>query len=166
MNKKILLLATWYVLWWVVSSLYGKKRPSDLKKELAKAREDWKNDFWVFFDNFVNIHKNLYEDIKKSAIVEENKELLKDKKAQLLEVVDAYKIEWKAIVDELKVKWMDFVEDASLKLEQVYEEKIAQIDELKWVAPEKASELKSKLKENFSKIKSNIEKEIKKINKK
>jgi hypothetical protein len=39
LNKKVLFLAAGYVLGGVVSSLYNKKKPEDIKKELKAARK-------------------------------------------------------------------------------------------------------------------------------
>jgi hypothetical protein len=45
------------------------------------------------FDNFVDTHKNLIEELKKQVLTDKNKELLKEKKEELLKVVDVYKNE-------------------------------------------------------------------------
>gem|GEM_PF-3282664 len=39
-NKKTLLLAAGYVFGSVVSSLYSKKKPADLKKDIQKSKKE------------------------------------------------------------------------------------------------------------------------------
>jgi hypothetical protein len=155
-NKKTFLLATWYIFGSLVSSLYNKKKPSDLKKDLKKSKKDWEGTFAVLFENFLETQKNLFRFCKWEVLSEKNKKLFHDKKEELLKVVDVYKDEWKELLEELKVKWKDFVIEASEKLENLYKAKQADLEELKKIAPEKASELKDKLLESFRELKKKI----------
>jgi len=45
------------------------------------------------FDNFIDTHSTLIEELKKQVLTDKNKELLKEKKEDLLKVVDVYKNE-------------------------------------------------------------------------
>ena len=38
-KKNLFLLAAWYVAGWIIASIYNKKKPEQLKKELTKAKE-------------------------------------------------------------------------------------------------------------------------------
>ena len=40
-KKNLFLLAAWYIAGWVIASIYNKKKPEQLKKELTKAKETW-----------------------------------------------------------------------------------------------------------------------------
>ena len=161
-KKNIFLLAAGYVAGWIVASLFSKKKPWELKKELKKSREEWEGDFKVMLDNFVDTHTNLINELKKQVLTDKNKELFKEKKQDLLKIVDEYKKEGLKIVDELKVKWKEFLVEASDNLEKLYEEKKDEINQLKDVAPEKAKELANDLKESFEEAKKEIKKKVKK----
>ena len=49
LNKKVLFLAAGYVLGGVVSSLYNKKKPEEIKKELKAARKAWEKWFFLYW---------------------------------------------------------------------------------------------------------------------
>jgi hypothetical protein len=53
-------------------------------------------------DNFIGTHANLIEELKKQVLTDKNKELYKEKKEELLKVVDTYKKQGLELVDELK----------------------------------------------------------------
>ncbi len=157
-KKNIFLLAAGYIAWWVISSLYGKKKPGELKKEL-ETNQPWKEaDFKALLDNFIDVHQNLLEDVKTHVVTEENKEMFNKKKEELLAIVDSYKDEWKNILEELKLKWKDYLFEAWVKLEELYDEKKDKLDSLKEVAPEKVEELKQGLKSWFDDLKAQINK--------
>lgn len=160
-KKNIFLLAAWYVAGWFIATMFSKKKPGELKKDLKKSRKEWEGDFKVMFDNFVDTHSTLIEELKKQVLTDKNKEIFKDRKADLLKVVDIYKKEWLKIADELKAKWKDFLVEASDNLEKLYEEKKEEIEELKDAAPEKARELAADLKETFEEAKEEIKKKVK-----
>lgn len=155
-NKKTLLLAAWYVFGSVVSSLYNKKKPADLKKDLKKSRKEGEWDFKVLFDNFLETQRNLFHDLKLGILSDKNKKIFESKKKDVLKIVDTYKAEGQELLSELKVKWKDFVVEASEKLENLYKEKQSDIEELKKVAPEKANDLKDKLLASFEDFKKKI----------
>ena len=155
-KKNIFLLAAWYVAGWIISSLYNKKKPGDLKKELKKSKKDW--DFRVMLEDFIDTHANMLDDLKKHVLTKENKKFYNEKKEELLDIVDIYKKQWLELADELRVKWKGFLVEASDGLEKLYNEKKDEIDNLKEVAPEKAKELRNELKEVFEEVKEQIKK--------
>ena len=157
-KKNIFLLAAWYVAGWIISSLYNKKKPSELKKDLEKSKNKWEGEFKVMFDNFVATHSNLLKDLKSHVMTDDNKKLFNEKKEDLLKVVDTYKIQGLELADELKVKWKDFIVEASDSLEKLYEEKKEEIDALKDIAPEKLEELKDSAKDVYKEVKEKIKK--------
>ena len=157
-KKNIFLLAAWYVAGWFIASLYSKKKPGELKKELEQSRKEGEGDFKVLIDNFIDTHTVLIDKLKKEVLTDKNKELFNEKKEEVLKIVDVYKKQWTELVEELKTKWADFITEASDNLEKMYEEKIEEIEQLKEVAPEKAKELKDDLKETFDEVKEKITK--------
>ena len=157
-NKKTLLLAAGYVFGSVVSSLYSKKKPADLKKDIQKSKKEGEWEFKVLFENFLETQRSLFKDLKLWILSEKNKKLFHSKKKDLLKVFDSYKAEGQELLAELKVKGKDFVVEASDKMEALYKEKQIDIEELKKVAPEKANELKDKLLVSFEDFKKKIKK--------
>ena len=157
-KKNIFLLAAWYIAGWFIASLYGKKKPGELQKDLEKSRKEGEGDLKVVIDNFIDTHSNLIEKLKKQVLTKENKELFNSKKEEVLNIVEVYKKQWTELVEELKAKWKDFLVEASDNLEKMYEEKVEEIEQLKEVAPEKAKALKEDLKETFEEVKEKIKK--------
>lgn len=160
-KKNIFLLAAWYVAGGFIATMFSKKKPGELKKELKKSRKEGEWDFKVMFDNFIDTHSTLIGELKKQVLTDKNKELLKEKKEDLFKVVDVYKAEWLKIADELKSKWKEFLVEASDNLEKLYQEKKEEIDQIKDVAPQKAKEIASDLKESFDEVKEEIKKKVK-----
>ncbi len=151
MSKNIFLLAAWYLAGGIISSLYNKKKPGELKKEIKTSDKDIEKDFKIILDNFIDTHQNLLEDLKTHVATDENKKLFEKKKKELLWVVDSYKKQWIDIADELKVKWKEFLVEASDNLEKLYEEKKEEIENLKEAIPEKANEVKKEIKKKVIK---------------
>lgn len=160
-KKNIFLLAAWYVAGWIIASIYNKKKPEELKKELSKAKEAWEGSFKILLDTFINTQANLIEDLKKEVLSEKNMKLFNEHKDEVLKIIDSYKEKGNLLLKELKENGKDYLVVISEKLEKLYEEKISEIESLKWMAPEKVEELKSKLLSTYDELK----KEIKKIKK-
>ena len=156
LNKKVLFLAAGYVLGGVVSSLYNKKKPEDIKKELKAARKAWENDFSVLVSNFVEVHNNLITDLKSDILSDKNKKILNKKTKEVLSIVESYKTSGKAVLDELQVKWKEFIVEASQQLEVIYNEKKEEISSLKDISPEQIDDIKWKLSKAYSDIKKKI----------
>lgn len=160
-KKNIFLIAAWYIAGWLVASIYNKKKPEQLKKELLKAKETWEGSFKILLDTFVDTQANLIEDIKKEILSEKNIKLFNEHKEEIFKILDSYKEKGNLLLEELKVNWKDYLVIISEKLEKLYNEKISEIESLKWIAPEKMEELKDKLLSAYEDLK----KEIMKIKK-
>jgi len=158
MNKKIILLWAVYVWWVIATLLYNKKTDKEIQKELLDARTKWEWDFKVLFNNFIEIHKNLLDNLKAKTLTEENKEFINKKKDEFLIFIDDYKEKAQEIFEEYKVLWKDYAEEAIEKLEKFYNEKLNDLEKLKEKAPEKIDEIKSKLITISNDLKSKIKK--------
>jgi len=161
-NKKLLLIASWYILWGLVASKYNKKTPDELNNDLIEARKSWKKDIDVYLDNFIETHKNLLDNFKTEVFSDKNKEIFNSKKEELFNLLDDYKVKGEELLWELKVKWKDYSLEVKDKLEVLYKEKINELDKLKDQAPEKIEKVKENLKETFDNFKKDIETKIKK----
>jgi len=156
-NKKFFLLAAGYIAWGLVSSLYNKKKPIDLKQELKEWKEAGEWEFKVLLANFVDTHKNLLSDIEKEILSDKNKALFNEKKAQLLEIADLYKAEGNRLLAEVQIQGKDYIVEASDKLQKLYEDKKWELELVKQVSPEKMTELKDNLLEAYEEIKTKMQ---------
>ena len=161
-KKNLFLLAAWYVAGWIIASIYWKKKQAEIQKEIVDAKEKWEWNFKIFVDNFIDIHQNMLNDLKTQVMTEENIKLFNDKKDEILQIIDVYKVKWTELIEELKNNWKEYIVVVSEKLELLYNEKREEIESLKWVAPEKITELKNWLLASFEELKN----EIKNYNKK
>lgn len=155
-KKNMFLLAAWYIAGWIIASLYWKKNPEDLKKEIEKSKAEGDWEFKVLLNNFIDTQENLFNDVKTIVMSDKNKELFKAKKEELLKIVDSYKVQWIELLEELKVKGKSFISEATVKLEKLYNEKIIEIESLKDIAPEKLQEIKTVLKNTFEEFKTKL----------
>ncbi|MDD3144541.1 MAG: hypothetical protein PHV23_00355 [Candidatus Gracilibacteria bacterium] len=160
-KKNIFLLAAGYVAGGIIASIYNKKKPEELKKELSKAKEAGEGSFKILLDTFINTQANLIEDLKKEVLSEKNIKLFNEHKDEVLKIIDSYKEKGNLLLKELKENGKDYLVVVSEKLEKLYNEKVSEIESLKGMAPEKVEELKSKLLSTYDELK----KEIKKIKK-
>lgn len=117
-----------YTLWLAVALLQNKKSPSKIKEELNNTED--KDIFLVIYNNFIEIHKNLFESIKKSLITKENKDLFNEKKELLLNTLDEYNKKAKDIFEEYKEKWADYKDEWIEKLEDFYKNSKNKIDDI------------------------------------
>jgi hypothetical protein len=155
-KKNIFLLAAGYIAWWLIASLYSKKNPLELKKEMEESKNQWEWEFKVILNNFIETHENLLNELKNQISTDKNKDLYNQKKEELLKIIDSYKVQWMELLEELKIKWKDFISEASVKLEKLYDEKRIEIESLKDIAPWKIQEIKDNLKSTFDELKSKI----------
>jgi len=160
-KKNLFLVAAGYLLWGFISSKYNKKTPEELNKELSESKAKWEGEFKILFDDFIETHKNMFEEIKKEEFYKNAEKTFTEKKWQLLVVIDSYKDQWIELLEELKLKWKDYLVEASDKLEKLYQEKKTEIESLKETAPEKMTEIKDKLIASFDEIKEQLKKEEK-----
>ena len=157
-GKKIITLAVWYVAGSLITSLFNEKKWASFKKELEKAKNDWKDTKKMVLDNFIETQKKFLDSLKSEVMTEENIEYVKWKKKELETLVDDYKAEWVKLLDELKWKGEDYLDTSKVKLEELYNSKKSEIAQLKWEAPEKIEELKNMLLNMFEDIKKSLKK--------
>ena len=157
-KKNIFLLAAWYVAGWLIASIYNKKQPTELKKELETASVSWEWKFKIMVDSFVETHSALVEDLKKELMTEKNIKIFNEHKEELLNILDSYKEKWNNLIEELKKEGKWYIVTASEKLETLYKEKIEELETLKWVAPEKIEWFKEKLLSSFEELKTEMKK--------
>jgi len=155
-NKKFFLVAAWYLAGGLVSSLYNKKKPTELREEMKEWKENGQWEMKVLLANFVDIHKNLIYDVEKEIMSDKNKALFQVKKAQLLEIADMYKVEGNRLLEELKQNGKWYLLEASDQLENLYNEKKWELNELKDISPEKVKELKNNLLATFEEMKNKM----------
>ncbi len=105
--RKLILLLSWYIAWSVVSSLYSNKKWKDLKISLSKAKNAWKNEKKLLLDNIIETQKNFIWDLERLFFTDENKKYITDKKEELVNIINNYKIEWEKLLKTLKEWWKD-----------------------------------------------------------
>ncbi len=154
MNKKLLVLLWVYASWVAAALLYNKKNPKEIESEIVKAKKSWDDSIKVLFNNFIEIHKNLFN----SLFSTENKALLLKKKEELLQLAEDYKEKAEDIFEEYKGKWKDYAEEWIEKLEKFYNQKLEDLEELKDTAPEKVEQTKKKLIAYIDDLKSKLKK--------
>lgn len=157
-NKKFFLLAAWYIAGNVVTSLYNKKKPKDLRKEIEEGKQAGKSEISIIMANFVETHKNVLEDLEQTIMSDKNKAFFLEKKAQLLEIAEGYKIEGLKLLAEVQEKGKSHLVEVSDKLEKLYLEKKDELNELKEISPEKVQELKANLLVTFEELKAKMKK--------
>ncbi len=158
MNKKFLLLLGAYASWVATALYYNRKTPKDIEAELETAKKSGEKDIKVLFNNFLEIHKNLLEDLKVRLLTEENKELFHKKRGEFLALVDDYKIKASEIAKEYKEKWYEYAEEWLKKLDKFYKEKLDELDDLKDEAPEKIEDAKKKLLTYYNEFRAKLRK--------
>ena len=158
-KKNLFLLAAWYLAGWVIVSLYNKKKPWSLKKDLEESKKSGEGSIKVLVDNFLDTHTSLINDLKEELLSDKNKKLIEKHKEDLLLIVDSYKNRAEVLIEELRDKWKSHLISTIENLELLYNEKKSEIDDLKWIAPAKAKELKEKLKLAYEELKLEIKKE-------
>ena len=159
-NKKFFLIAAWYVAGSIVGSLYNKKTPGALKKELEDSKQSGQGEVKVLLANFVETHKNVLADLENTIMSEKNKALFQEKKAQLLEIAEGYKIEGLKLLAEVQEKGKSHFVEVSDKLEKLYLEKKDELNELKEISPEKVKELKNNLLATFEELQEKIKESV------
>lgn len=159
-NKKFFLLAAGYIAGSVVGSLYNKKDPEVLRKELENSKQSGQWEVKVLLANFVETHKNVLADLENTIMSDKNKALFLEKKAQLLEIADVYKLEGLKLLAEIQEKGKTQLVEVSDKLEKLYLEKKDELNELKEISPEKVKELKDNLLATFEELQEKIKESV------
>jgi len=151
--KWLLTIAAWYVAWSVITSIFSKKTPNVVKKELDKVKDSKEETISVLFNNFLETQKNFFENIKKDLTTEENMTLLEKKKAEVISLFDEYKQEALVFIKDLTSSDEQRISLSKVKLENIYNEKKLKFNEIINELPESASEIKTKLLESFEDFK-------------
>jgi uncharacterized membrane-anchored protein YhcB (DUF1043 family) len=119
--KKIL-LALGYIAGVVVGAKFAHKSVSSTKKKATAQSSDIKEQALDAGKEFIETHKNAFDEIKKEYWTAENKKLLLSKKADLMKFVDLIKVEINEAVAELKENGVD-TDEIHEKIESIYAEK-------------------------------------------
>ena len=162
-NKKFFLVAAGYIAGNVIGSLYNKKTPSALQKELEESKQSGQGEVKVLLANFVETHKNVLADLENTIMSDKNKALFAEKKEQLLEIAEGYKIEGLKLLLEVQEKGKSHFVEVSDKLEKLYLEKKDELNELKEISPEKVKELKNNLLATFEELQSKIKESVQEV---
>lgn len=152
MKKKTMIILAWaYGLWVAATLLNNKKTSKEISLEIENSQKEWKKPCEVMFKNFVLVHKNLFEKLKKEYYTEENKE-------KVTNLVEDYKekVDW--LYADYKEKAAEYGKQWGHKLEDYYKEKIDEIDEFKNQIPDYIEEAKTKLKEKYQELRNEIKK--------
>lgn len=158
MNKKLLLLLWGYTAGIVAALLYNKKNPSEITSELQTAQDAWQDKTKVFFDNFIEIHKNLLESLKTNIFTQENKVLFEKKKEEFLQIADDYSKKAEGVFEEYRQKWKNYTQEGIEKLEIFYTDALEKLDDIKDKTPERIEQVKKKLTSYFEEIRSKLKK--------
>lgn len=158
MKKKLIVILWAYFAWVAAALVFNKKDPESIKAEFIESKQNWKNTFKVFLNNFIEIHQNLLESFKEKVFTEKNKKIFNDKKEELIQKFNDYKSQAERLLNEYKEKWIEFSKEKREYLEQEINKSIEKIEEFKNELPEKIDEVKSFLQNKFDKIKSKLKK--------
>ena len=124
MNKKILLIAG-YIAWVAIALKYKNKDKESNKK---------------FSEEFINIHKSLFNEVK-------NAPKTKDFLNNIEWKVSKFKKEWQKVLDSMPDRSKESLEKAKQKLEEIYNNKQEYLDQAKINAKDfiKDKELRKKV---------------------
>lgn len=126
--KKIL-LALGYIAGVVVGAKFAHKNTPNWKKKVLKKSPDIKDQALDAGKEFIETHKNAFDEIKKEYWTPENKKLLLSKKADLMKFFDLIKAEVSETITELQANGVD-TDEIHKKIESIYAEKSSVIQKL------------------------------------
>jgi len=127
-NKKGLFIL-WYILWVIVAMFFTKKTWKDLKNELNLLKDFWSDDFDKILNNFIDLHKEIYNTIHNNLLNNSNIEFIELKKEEAQKLLNEYKEKWFEILKEYKDKWSDFLNEWIQELDNFYKSKLNLIEE-------------------------------------
>lgn len=119
--KKIL-IALGYIAGVVVGSKFANKHTKWTPKKTHHKSDDIKDQALDVGKEFIETHKNAFDEIKKEYWTPANKKLLLSKKADLMKFLDLIKVEITETVTELKNNGVD-IDEIHQKIESIYTEK-------------------------------------------
>ncbi|MEI6711303.1 MAG: hypothetical protein WCK88_03635 [bacterium] len=126
---KKFLIALGYIAGVIVGAKFAHKNTPISKKKTTKKSPDIKEQALVAGKEFIETHKNAFDEIKKEYWTPENKKLLLSKKADLMKFFDLIKAEVAETVAELKEDGVD-ADKIHQKIESIYAEKSSIIKKL------------------------------------
>jgi len=127
-NKKGLFIL-WYILWVIVAMFFTKKTWKDLKNELNLLKDFWSDDFDKILNNFIDLHKEIYNTIHNNLLNNSNIKFIELKKEEAQKLLNEYKEKWFEILKEYKDKWSDFLNEWIQELDNFYKSKLNLIEE-------------------------------------
>ncbi|MBW7955083.1 hypothetical protein H3C61_04695 [Candidatus Gracilibacteria bacterium] len=130
MNKKLITTLAIYSAGVITALVYNKKTPEEINKEIKDNNSKDGNIFSVFLNNFIEIHKNLLDNLKAKTLTEENKALFSEKKEELINTLKEYENKAKNTYEEYKEKSVDYKKDGIELLDKYYQEGISKIKEV------------------------------------
>lgn len=152
-KSKLLLALGIYSAWVIATLLYNKKSPNEIEWEMQTANSNGEKKLKVFFNNFLEIHKNLLDDLKLRHWTDERKAKIEKLKWDALEKVEEYKSKAFDIYEESKQKWPEYAKEGIEKLE-IFASK--SFEELKAKSPEILEQGKEKIQELIGDLKKNL----------
>lgn len=157
MKKKLFYILSGYAIGSIVASLYNDKKGNELRKDLEKAKQSWKNLKKILFSNFMGIQKRFFRDLEEKVLTEERQEYIDSKKEEVKKMIEKYREEWEELVKTLQKKWKLYASDVSKKVEEFFNEKVEEGEEtLKHFGEVVVEEFKDKLSQVSEKIKEKI----------
>lgn len=127
--KKIL-LALGYIAGVVVGAKFAHKNSKTTdKKSSKKSSSDIKDQALDVSKEFIQTHKNAFDELKKEYWTPQNKKLLLSKKADLMKFFDLIKAEISETVQELQENGVD-AQEINKKIESIYAEKSSILKQL------------------------------------
>ncbi len=130
---KKLLIALWYIAGVVVGAKFARKNTSGTTKKKIAKKTDIKEQAMEAWKEFLETHKNAFDEIKKEYWTPANKKLILSKKADLLKFFELIKAEVTETIEELQESGVD-TEQIHKKIESIYTEKSNILKKL-WSSP-------------------------------
>lgn len=156
MKKKTLFLLWVYTLWITSALLYNKKNPRDIQSELKSAEKNEISKLQVLFGNFIQIHKNLFDDVTGKIFTQEQKKYFSSQKEKWSDIFDEYKKSSDVIFKKYSQKWKAYFDEWLEKLQEVYETTLDTVEEFGKEAPDKIEEVKKQISKQFDTIKNSL----------
>ncbi len=158
MKKKMLFLVAAYAAWVVATLVYNKKTPSQISAEVAKEVKTNGSSCKAFLNNFLEVHRNFFDDVLQKVLSPEKQAFLKEKEEEFLAYVEPYQKKATKLFDEYKAKWEEFADEWKQKIDEVYKEALAEIKKMKAKAPEKIDELQETFHSSLDDLKQKLKK--------
>lgn len=103
--KKLITLAIGYIAGTVVTGLYTDKKWSEVRKQMADAKKQGKDEIQSFFGFFSNIHQKFFGEVKDTVMSEENQKMVKEKFEEVSKLIEVYRDEAEDMLKNIKKSW-------------------------------------------------------------